>query len=307
MIVFNLNNGNPYGYKVGQATKIQAPTLPKIPAEVPEVCPCEVQGCEDTYKVFGNLSDTGADYSNDKTSVMLRTYTASDSVSIYLEKNGVEVAQITDNTYGEYYQGFTGQPDYIGLVLEWVKVLQAHGAGYYQLRYDTTIIGNTTTKKSIRYHLLPFSNEAANGTVRLTWKQSGSIRSNAFDFTGINWVQQIRFNGYFGNETPTLEVDNYVRENYKREQIQDRLNFDYDLDLDPIVKELGDPLINDAILGNEVTIDDYNLSNYKPYINFRVMATAVDTSQEWYNSINKKFIIKFTKRFANDIKTNYGE
>ena len=139
----------------------------------------------------------------------------------------------------------------------------------------------------------------------MEWTQNGSIRNSIFDFTGLNWYQQIRFSGIFWNETPTLEVDNYVNQDYTIEQIQDKLNFEYSMDVDFIPKEIGEPIINDSILANEILITDYNLNNYKQYIKFNVQPTSIETAEEFQGYNRKKFIIKFTKKLDNHIKTNY--
>jgi len=47
------------------------------------------------------------------------------------------------------------------------------------------------------------------------------------------------------------------------------------------------------------------LNNYKQYIKFNVQPTAIETAEEFQGYNRKKFIIKFTKKLDNHIKTNY--
>ena len=160
-------------------------------------------------------------------------------------------------------------------------IMLAYGVGIYQFKFDKTIIGANQIDYSIKYYLLPFTNQNADRTTRIEWTQNGSIRNSIFDLTGLNWYQQFRFNGKFWKETPTLEVDNYVNQDYEIEQIQDKLTFEYELNIDPIPKEIGEPIINDSLLANTVKITDYNLDAYKNYINFEVQPTAVEGADEW--------------------------
>ena len=304
MIIISRTDNNAQPLQEGECIKVQAPLLPKIDIKQEFFCPCDVETCEYRNKVFADVNDAD-EYKNDKSSFLLRKYVPADSILITLEKNGVQVATINDNTLGEYFNGFTAQPDYIGFIANWRLILTAYGSGIYQFVFDKTILGSNSIDKSIKYHLLPFSNENADKTTRLEWAQNGSIRNSIFDFTGLNWYQQIRFSGIFWNETPTLEVDNYVNQDYTIEQIQDKLNFEYSMDIDFIPKEIGDPIINDSILANEILITDYNLNNYKQYIKFNVQPTAIETAEEFQGYNRKKFIIKFTKKLDNHIKTNY--
>ena len=304
MIIIDRTDNNAQPTQSGECIKTQAPLLPEVEVTQNYFCPCEYESCEYLNKVFADTEDAD-DYKNDKSSFLLRKYVPSDSIIITLEKDGQEVATITDNSLGEYFNGFAGQPKYIGFIANWRLILLAYGVGEYQFKFDKTIIGTNQIDYSIKYYLLPFSNENADRTTRIEWTQNGSIRNNIFDFTGLNWYQQYRFNGKFWKETPTLEVDNYVNQDYKIEQIQDKLTFEYELNIDPIPKEIGEPIINDSLLANTINITDYNLNNYKNYINFNVQPVSIDGSDEWDRYNKKQFIIKFTNRLDNHIKTNY--
>jgi hypothetical protein len=289
----------------GEAIKVVAPLLPKVDIKQTYFCPCDIAGyCEYINKVFADLEDAD-EYKNDKTSLLFRKYIVSDSIVIKLIKDGQELTTINDNTLGEYYNGVEGNSDYIGFICDWRKVLQTYGVGEYQFLIEKTIIGTQTSDYSIKYYLLPFTNENADKTVKLEWYQNGSIRSSEFDYTGINWYRQIRLRGIFWKETPTLEVDNYVNENYEIEQIQDKINFEYDFSVDFIPSEVGEQIINDAILGNDIFITDYNLNNYRQYLKFDVQPVSIDGGEETDLYNRKQFIIKFTKRLDNHIKTNY--
>ena len=304
MIIIDRTDNNAQAEQKGEALKVQAPLLPKVDSKQEYFCPCDYQTCEYINKVFADTQD-GDEYKNDKSSFLMRKYVPSDSIVITLEKDGLEVATINNNDLGEFYNGFTGQPDYIGFIADWRKIMLAYGVGIYQFKFDKTIIGANNIDYSIKYYLLPFTNQNADRTTRIEWTQNGSIRNSIFDLTGLNWYQQFRFNGKFWKETPTLEVDNYVNQDYEIEQIQDKLTFEYELNIDPIPKEIGEPIINDSLLANTVKITDYNLDAYKNYVNFEVQPTAVEGADEWDRYNRKQFIIKFTNRLDNHIKTNY--
>ena len=305
MIIIDRTNPNPYPSYEGQAKRVQATTLPNIPKEPREVCICDVQDCEYYNYVFADSTDTDG-FKNDKSSFLLRKYTSSDNITFKLLKNDEEIATISDNTYGTYYgSGVGSQSDYRGLVIEWRNVFNLHGSGVYQIQFDTTIIGVTSSQKSVKFYLLPYSDESADRTVRIRWTQNGSIKSSEFDFTGLNWEQEWRLAGKFWNSQPSLEVDNYLNGDYKIEQIQDRINTEYDLAIDYIPSIIGDALIYDCILGNSVEVTSYDLQSYKDYLDYEVQAVSVDLAQEQDRFKMKEFLIKFTNRKDNVIKTNY--
>ena len=93
----------------------------------------------------------------------------------------------TNNDLGEFYNGFTGQPDYIGFIADWRLIMLAYGVGIYQFKFDKTIIGANQIDFSIKYYLLPFTNQNADRTTRIEWTQNGSIRNSIFDLTGLNF------------------------------------------------------------------------------------------------------------------------
>ena len=304
MIIIDRTDNNAQPEQNGECIKVQAPVLPIVETKQEYFCPCDVEDCEYINKVFADTEDAD-DYKNDKSSFLLRKYINTDSIVITLEKDGIEVATINNNDLGEFYNGFTIQPDYIGFIADWRKIMLAYGVGDYQFKFDKTIIGVNSVDYSIKYYLLPFTNENADRTTRMEWTQNGSIRSSIFDFTGLGWYQQYRFNGKFWKETPTIEVDNYLNQDYKLEQIQDKLTFEYELNIDPIPKEIGEPIINDGLLANTINITDYNLDNYKNYIKFNVQPVSITGADEWDRYKRKQFLITFTKRLDNHIKTNY--
>tara|TARA_R110001632_G_scaffold130212_1_gene244323 strand:- start:257 stop:1183 length:927 start_codon:yes stop_codon:yes gene_type:complete len=305
MIIIDRTNSNSSPTIEGQNIRVQGTVLPKITAPPREVCACDLQACEYENTVFADLLDADI-YKNDKSSFLLRKYVASDSIAFTLIKDGEQIASITDDTYGTYYgSGVGSETDYRGLQIEWRNVLTLHGSGIYQIGFNTTIIGATSSTKSIKFYLLPYSDENADKTVVFKWVQNGSIRSSDFDYTGLDWEQQFRVSGKFWKESPTVEIDNYMNGNYEIEQIQDRITSEYELDLDPLPIEIGEPLIYDCLLGNSIEITDYNLDNYKQYENFRVQTVSVDSAEEKNGYNFKTFIVKFTKRQNNDIKNNY--
>ena len=305
MIIIDRTNPTPYPSYEGQCKRVSATPLPEIPKASRDICPCEVLDCEYYNYVFGDLTDS-SDFKNDTTSFLLRKYISSDVITFKLLKDEVEIATITDNTYGTYYGSGVGiQADYRGLILEWRKVLQLHGAGIYQVQFDTTIIGSTSSQKSIKFYLLPYSDESADKTVKIKWTQNGSIRSSQFDLTGLNWSQEWRLSGKFWKATPTLEVDNYLNGDYKIEQIQDKVVTEFDFNIDPVPAEIGDALVYDCILGNSVQITTYDLQAYKNYDKLEVQAVSVDLAEERERFNLKEFLIKFTNRKDNVIKNNY--
>ena len=287
-----------------EAIRIEVPT-PEVELEF---CHCEIE-CAKEFLVFADLSNSDSRF-NDQSTFLYRKLVASDTVTIKLFKDKQELATITDDTYGTYYaegtwSNTTEQALYIGFLLDWNKVLTAEGTGLYQIQTETTILGTTSTISSVEYRLYPFSEEIADGTIRMEWTQNGNILSNPFDFTGMNWYNQIRIDGRFGNKQPTFETDQYLTSNRRRSQIQDNIVNSYSLETELIPSTLSNEIIYNGLLGNSIMISDYNIWNNEVFNALELYPEEIEDAVYFSKNTNGKFVIRFTDRLNNILKRNF--
>jgi len=247
----------------GLAVQLESTTLPSIKSVLRnDFCYCAVE-CE--YVEYAFASVGGEEYKNDKASFLFQKVVQSDSVLFELYKDGVKVADLNNDTYGTYYDGFAVKPLYQGLVLEWEKVLPVFGPGLYQVKTVRTLLGNTDIVDSVLYRLYPYTDELADKTVRIVGYQTANIKQSAFNFNGLlptGWAFYIRVFGDFKKVAPEEIEDNYPDSQENRLQIQDQLISQYQL----IVKQAPASIINLFLDGNislsgRILVTDYNIMN----------------------------------------------
>src|ERR1035437_1499798 len=94
--------------------------------------------------------NTGIINQNDVNGFMFKLAASTDTLSMFLERNGEQVAQLNNNTYGTYYAAgsitfYSDQILLTGYKLEWSKVLAAFGTGRYSVRVDYTTFGGSSS------------------------------------------------------------------------------------------------------------------------------------------------------------------
>jgi hypothetical protein len=215
---------------------------------------------------------TGIAHQNDINGFMFQVGTPTDTLEMYLDKSGVQVAQLNSTTYGTYYAlgsitYYTDQALLTGYILEWSKVLAAHGIGDYQVRVILNTFGGATTESSNIFNLRTYSTDKANGTIRIESYMDGYIMKDRINYKGLNFPDMLRVRGFFGNPEEKIETTNDVYANYsgnKRVVVQRKVN-QYDLypfETLPIPKCVTDKIRYYHFLGNTVYISDYNIFNY---------------------------------------------
>lgn len=288
------------------AARLNASTIPslQITPNANEFCLCDYI-CDYEEKVFGKVG--GEEYQKDTSAFLYKVYDAADTVVIKLQKNGVDLATITGTTYGLHYPlgSISQQPLYSGVQLDWTKVLNLHGGGYYKIKAEITIFGSTEEVYSHQFRLYPFSEENAHGTVRVQTIQNGDIFSGQFDYTGMMWAQSFRIKGYFGFKKPTIEIDEYQDETRTKQQIQDRIVNEYLLETGLLPSIISNQLIYDNMLANKIYISDYNLFNNEIYRKFEVRISSFDDAKLFRMTPRGLYTFKFTDIKDNIIKRNF--
>jgi len=305
MITIQLGNSNPHAITSGLATKLKGESLPEISQDPTiDFCFCEVE-CKYLANVFAEVG--GEDYKNDRREFLFRRLVAADTVDMKLYKNGVEIADLNDNTYGTYFSTFSGTSEqqlYQGYLLEWENVYNLEGAGEYQVKADLTIVGVSSTYESELFNLIGYSDRAADGTVRISTIQDGNIISSEFDFTGLEWYQERRVRGFFYEDGEEFEKKVYQTQEYRQEQIQDKIIENWTLRADFLPRSISAFLTKNAVLSNSFKVNDYNLTNESILRNVDVYPESIEKTRIVDNR-KSNYIIKFTSRNDNIIKRNF--
>lgn len=309
MIILSLPNTTPYTYGTGMAVKVTGNTIPSITdVETNDICYCEIE-CEYTEKVFA--SDTTNWWENDKNTFLFQRILDTDTIALELWSDSAKLADIGDDTYGEYYSTFIDAPLYRYFILDWQKVKNAFGYGYYQVKAQKTIIGSSSTYESHLFRLLPYSDRLANRTVRIETYQTGNIISSSFDYSKMlnelpnGYYNSYRIKGQFGWRTPKIEVDNFYNQNYKLKQIQDKITDEWTLETNLIPSSISNTLIYDNLLANSVLITDYYLMNNEIYRRKEVYPVDISDVKHFDHNRNQIFRVKFVNKIENNIKNNY--
>lgn len=293
----------------GMSSQLISQTLDSEAATIPTTL---ISECVGALPVFGDLFSDDLQ-NNDFSSVLALQFPGRTVEYFLLNENCEEIAQLNDSTYGTYYPPFVSFPiasgytflqsRYVGYKLEWQKVLNLHGVGTYKIKQKTTFPDLTVEEEcSCLFELLQYSNSFANETVRIETTQNGYIIGEGLDYTNINWTEQIRIPGFFGNKQRRLEQDNYLDKNRRTTQIQDSLIHEFTLEPYFWPDCLRDE-IDSILLANQILISDYNLSNTDDLKNISVIPTSIET--EYFGKSNKAADeIKFEERRKNRVKRN---
>lgn len=281
------------------AMAIKLPTTKaKLPDEKYErdfcYCNYECNTCDNL--VFGGSTNP---INNDKSSFFYKKQRLSDTYTIKLLRNGVQVALLNNNALGEYFN-FGLQ---IGFLIDWNLVYNSFGWGSYEIETDYNVLGITGTLNSHGYTLRLFDEELADGTVKIEWVQNGKIESSDFDFTGLNWYNSIRLRATFKTLTPEFIQENYLNSNRETAQIQSSVVDNFQLTTKLICKDLKDTIYYDLILANSITITNFNL--FQELIIQRDVNVKELGDLQTFN-LNRNFVanIVFENRQKNILKRN---
>ena len=265
-----------------------------------EVCACD--GCAFQETQF--VKNGGSWWQNDSKSFIRGKVFDTDTITFTLLKDGVQVAVLNNSTYGEYFDfGDLVIDTYKGIYLSWTLVQQAFGYGDYTVKTTHVSLGTTYTFESHKFNVVEYTAERADGSVRIETYQNGVIMSG-FDYTGINWYQSLRIDGFFGDKIPEFISDNYQDANRNVRQITAKIENSYKLITKLLPSYISDYLNEDAILSNQIQITDYNIYNQLTYRRFEVYLTDIADAKNHNFSTKSNYVYVFKKREDNIIKRN---
>lgn len=236
-------------------------------------------------------------WKNDKSSFLLKKLFSAETIVFTLLKDGLLLSTLDNNVLGEYYSF----ENYTGFVLYWENVYSLYGAGNYQ------VIGTLSSQgiwQSQEFGLQLYDDLKADGTFRIEAYQVGSILRSGYNYDelGISWYQSYRISGMFGLKTPSLESDFLMTSDRKMLQLQDKVVYEYELQTGLIPSQVGNVLLEDTILGNEIFITDYNLYNSEIYRRVPVKSSGIKEVKHYPQNRNCIYSISFKDRFDNILK-----
>jgi hypothetical protein len=276
-------------------------------ASIPQLQP-SIDYCFCNYDCdFRQLVLAGAtDYETDRSDFLVDipdTVTGSFMITLINQSSGLET-QLINNTFGTYFGlGTMSQVTKGGYLINWGLVRDFLGYGRYKVRIEQTFFGQTIETESHIYDLKPYDPEYADGTVRIETVRDGCIEGG-IDYTGLEWLTQVRIPGKFGFKTPRLERDFYETNTRKVAQIQDKVISTYELRTSLLPSFISDALIEDGFMASSIFITDYNLISARDIRQLEVVATEYSEATEYYVSRKSKYVIQFEEKTQNLIKRN---
>lgn len=282
------------------ATKRFAPTIGAIPQiftndfNIGECCYVE--------NVFAK--DGGEWWENDKSSFLLKKFIQSDTILFKLYKEDEFLVDLTDDTYGEFYNFEM----YGGYVIYWQNIYNLFSRGSYKVKAVYTVLGQTNIFESRTFCLEYYDNLRADKTFRIETYQTGSIIRSGYNYDELGlsrgWYQSYRISGKFGNKKPTLESDYLLTSDRRLLQIQDKITYEYELQTGLLPSDIANILIEDNIIANEIFITDYNIFNSQVYRRIALIPSSVSDVKHYTNNRRIIYTITFKDKVDDILKRN---
>lgn len=328
MIILNQTSSQADTPQYFSTKRVEVPVIKKttLPTSK-DFCTCLIQ-CVPALKAFTDGIGTDP-IKNDWHSVFIptvNTSTVTDSTIVGTITNiqsGL-VTTLADTTHGTLYEG----DNYWWFKVDWYKIFNTLGLGKYQIHVVESAISGGETINELKtpvFNLLPYSDEAANGTVRLYSKQSGKL-NHGNDYSNIDNIvalgtrlipfeQQTRLPGRLYIKNEEIENDHLVlnNPNLSTYQVKDQLRPTYQLDLHLLSARQIMPVVFDDMFGNELYITDYNVYNHvvdprdfqaNQYIDLPVRRESVTIPNPSGTAKRKTYTFDMVYEYDNIFKTN---
>lgn len=284
-----------------QATVI---TLPEEVADV-DFCTClfVCDYIEDAYVLSTNEDDT---YRNDYRRVLVTLRDSSSTYLFQLVDSSGTTYDLIDNTYGELFDlGFnTVQPLKASYRIDWFKVFENIGYGNYTIKVSQTDFGTTVIAETHIFRVIEFSELISNNSTKIETVQRGTIL-NGEDFGGMDYRNMVRLKGSFGGIDPQYELNRLVDSNRKDIDVQTDVFLQYTLNTELIPSSIGNKLIKEDVLTDEIFISNYNVFAYEQYRRLPVtFEGTVDAGEDYPANLYKKFTVTF-KDDKSRVKRNF--
>jgi hypothetical protein len=241
-------------------------------------------------------------FTGDKSEFIRAKVRSADTIVYSLEREGTAVATLNNNTYGTYFN--LTSKKYVGFLVDWTKVFNVFGGGYYKIKITKTIFGQVITEYSRMFYLVKYDDRIAHDTVWLEFEQDGNIVGNEIDFTGLEWYGAMRFSGDFGNNNPEIEVDNYENSTYEIVQNNSRVRNRYEIELRGVPADIWQRVCTEIVLANQFWITAYNRFSRQKWEHFPVIIDSFSNVEHFADkTISAKIIVK--DKIDSYIKRNF--
>ena len=271
-----------------------------LPTQIVEWVPDMVNNecCEPLLVCGSNDPET---WKKDTTSAWIKLFTASDTATFNLYKDGVlainqPIADIfpKDNGYSLYCS------------VDWTTVMNDNNIGCYSFEIDYTIGGVSDTLVWGKYQLWDFSSKIVDQTFRIKSVFNSFHDIENINFTSAKVVDTIRLSGYFGDMQPNTVFDNIIYPDKTMKKVKRENIRKYVLYTNPLKLVYINLLVNLHLLSeDEIYLSDFN--GYNPALYYLDYPLIVSESAEIeYSEGAKKVSLKctFTDKKENN-KTHY--
>ena len=258
--------------------------VPTTPTQPTSIVTESLDECCYQSPVLASSADA-EEFKNDINGFLFKRNFSSETITLTLQKNGITDLPIVNDDFGIYYDFGTldNYPNYKGIQIQWKKVLLLHGEGVYRLKVESAFVSGPTTTFSIPFKLNEYSQTKANGTFRIQSIMNRYLEHIDFDFTGLNWVDGIRVDGFFGNRQSEYEDEYIIFSNRNSMRNKTEMINNYSCQTMLIPDCVTDQIIEYHNFSNKLLITDYNLNNHKKtYVQKEVVFNTMETIE--YNS-----------------------
>lgn len=257
---------------------------------------------------FGKLNQAVSSYENDITTFLLNFPLIAINPLVILTWNlqkvvngeWTNVGVFTGNNYGKDYPiGFSKiKKYYVGYQLSWGKVLALNGPGCYRVRVEAKIPTDPRGEGIITYliqsclqsepfQLWAWDCNLAHQTVKFESTIGGKIGNinndgKFFDLCDVDWIDSIRFKGFFGYETTPeyLEVlQEYQNGTIKR--VRDEAIQKFKLISGYLPKWVLDRFKTYGLMADQLRVSDYNINNSDWEIKRKIVIKDGGFEPEW--------------------------
>ena len=295
MLVFDLGDANP-AIREGITCFICDSTI-SVTEQGPTLstCFCDFE-CESPLLAFADDSDGATERTKDYFTLYYKSKDTTAIITFFIGD-----VELIDGTHGQAIPN--------GFIIDFTKIFTVLGGGQYTL--NTIITGEfgiTFTKSYGKFLVAPFSEERADGTVKIKSIQNGNIESG-FDFGNENVTFYLRVNGIFGDKQKVNEFIKTPNGTRQDVQVHDRWWYEYAFEFGTNKYDFANLILDNMLAGDEVYFSDYNLVNMtkeKPFNN--ILVREVETETEHIAGTNSTtYTVKLEDALKNNIKHPYIE
>lgn len=296
--------------------KKQVVSTKSLVTEAGDCCWCS---CETEIPAFADLTAEEDKYKNDVFSWILKVPDGCTVTATLTNLETLTEYVISDNTYGDLYDVGDLKDNVWGFIIKWYNVAGLIGFGTYTL---TISVSNATpteifNKTYAKFRVLPYSCQAAHGTVRIETINTGYIEGG-FDYRDIiispaypsvvrgvkGWLQQIRYWGRLDITAMPTQIDN-IYDNYRNlTQVQTQIQNEWNLRLEFIKSDISKQIIYDNLLADYILVSDYNANSVDTYRDVKLSLISVENVQNFKNR-SRQIEIKLADYKQNNLKRFY--